>query len=223
MNVLFAEDDLRLGKMIMHMLEKNGCRVDWVTNGSDAFDQAFSTHYDVVVLDWMMPGQSGLEVCEQLRRNGYQGAVMMLTAKDTVEDRVAGLEIGADDYMVKPFEFAELLARIKALSRRNFAPLQDDQIDVHHLTVNRSSHQVYREGQEIQLTPREFQLLDLLIQNKGQVLTRELILDRIWGLDSDVSDNAIEAYIKLLRKKIDIPGKETLIRNIRGVGYKIEG
>jgi DNA-binding response OmpR family regulator len=170
----------------------------------------------------MMPGADGVQVCRMLRNDGYNGAILMLTAKDSTPDRVAGLDAGADDYLVKPFEIDELFARLRALGRRNHLPLQTDIVHVEGLEINRTNHTVSRNGEEIQLSPREFQLLDLLAQNKGQVLTRELILDRVWGYDTEVTSNAIDAYIKLLRKKIDLPAGNTLIRNVRGVGYKLE-
>jgi DNA-binding response OmpR family regulator len=170
----------------------------------------------------MMPHLDGLEVCRRLRRDGYSGAILMLTAKDAVQDRVQGLDAGADDYLVKPFEFEELQARLRALGRRSFTPLQQDVQALRGLEINRTDHTVARAGVQVQLSPREFQLLDLLVQNHGQVLPRELILDRVWGFDSDVTKNAIDATVKLLRKKIDLPGADTLIKSVRGIGYKLE-
>lgn len=223
MNLLLAEDDQRLGQLVSHLLKKkNGHQVDWVMRGDEAYEYAKAVAYDVIILDWMMPHTSGIEVCRLLRREGYTGAIMMLTAKDAVQDRVMGLDAGADDYLVKPFEFEELEARVRALGRRAFAPLQEDVLSLPGLTVNRTDHSITRDGVRVQLSPREFQLLDLLLQNHGQVLPRELILDRVWGYDSDVTKNAIDATVKLLRKKIDPPGEETLIKSVRGVGYKIE-
>ncbi|MFD0051977.1 response regulator transcription factor [Actinomycetes bacterium NPDC127524] len=223
MNILLAEDDLQLGELIGFMLKKKaGYRVDWVMEGEDAYDYAVSSHYDVLILDWMMPNGDGVSVCRRLRSQGYSGAVLMLTAKDAVENRIEGLDAGADDYLIKPFEIDELLARIRALSRRNYAPILEEQLSVHDMVLNRTSQTVDQGGKEVQLSPREFQLLDLLIQNKGQVLTREVILDRIWGFDADVSTKTIDATVKLLRKKLYIIGKPDLLQSIRGVGYKFE-
>ncbi|UKS31037.1 response regulator transcription factor [Paenibacillus sp. HWE-109] len=224
MNILLAEDDPRLGRLIAHLLKKKiEYKVDWVMHGEDAYNYALASYYDVLILDWMMPVEDGVNVCRRLRKQGYSGAILLLTAKDSVQDRVEGLDAGADDYLMKPFEFDELHARLRALSRRNFAPLQEEVIQIDNITINRASRTVQRSGQgEIQLTPREFQLLDLLVQNRGQVLTRELILDRIWGYDAEVTSNPIDATIKLLRRKVDTPGEKTLIQNIRGVGYKFE-
>ncbi|MFJ5714055.1 response regulator transcription factor [Neobacillus sp. NPDC093127] len=220
MNILLAEDDTRLGQLISHMLiKKGGYRVDWVEQGEDAYDYALASHYDVVILDWMMPVKDGISVCRELRSEGYGGPILMLTAKDAVQDRVEGLDAGADDYLVKPFEIDELLARLRSLSRRNFAPIQEESVSFGQFTLNRTSRNLAVAGNEIQLSPKEFQLLDLLLQNKGQVLTREIILDRIWGYDADVSYKIVDATVKLLRKKLDVD----IIHSIRGVGYKLEG
>jgi two-component system, OmpR family, response regulator QseB len=223
MNILLAEDDDRLGELIAHMLKKKaGCRVDWVTRGEDAYDYAMASHYDILIMDWMMPGGDGVETCRKLRKSGYQGAILMLTAKDSLQDRVQGLDSGADDYLVKPFELDELLARLRALSRRNYAPLMEEKVEFRELILHRTGYTVSRGPDSVLLTPREFQLLDLLVSNKGQVLTRELILDRIWGYDADVSAKTVDATIKLLRKKLELFGIEDLIQSIRGVGYKLE-
>ncbi len=222
MRILLAEDDVKLGNLIKCMLIKAEMQVDWVTRGDSALEYALHSPYDVVVLDWMMPGQTGLEVCKNLRKDGYQGAVLMLTAKDDVVDRVLGLDSGADDYLVKPFEFAELLARLRALSRRSSAKLQEDIVQIGELILNRSNHCVRFADHEVQLTSREFQLLDLLVQNKGQVVPRAVILDRVWGLEADVSPNNLDAYVRLLRKKINLPEGDVVIQNVRGVGFKLE-
>ncbi|MED3843153.1 response regulator transcription factor [Geobacillus stearothermophilus] len=219
MKILLAEDDLHLGELIVHLLKKKGIdHIDWVQEGEDACDYAMAEFYDVVVLDWMLPNGDGVDICRRLRQNGYTGAILMLTAKDAVHDRVTGLEAGADDYLVKPFEIDELVARLKALARRTFVPLQEEKVAFHGFTLNRTSHTLHRGDEEIFLTPREFQLLDLLVQNQGQVVPRETILDRVWGWDADVSMKTIDATIKLLRKKL----KDDVIQTVRGVGYKIE-
>lgn len=222
MRVLLAEDDARLGKLIKHMLEKSEISVDWVVSGDMALEYALHSPYDVIILDWMMPGQTGLSVCQELRKSSYQGAILLLTAKDAVEDRVLGLDTGADDYFVKPFEFAELLARLRALARRSSAKLKDDIVQIGSLTLHRSTRSVSRNQIEIQLTSREFQLLDLLVQNRGMVIPREVILDRIWGLESNISSNNLDAYVRLLRKKISLSEEDVVIQNVRGVGYKLE-
>lgn len=222
MKILLAEDDSQLGELVVYMLTKSGYKVEWVMEGEDAFYYAVNSHYDVLVLDWMMPNGDGVDVCRRLRKQGYSGAILMLTAKDTVEDRIEGLDSGADDYLVKPFEIGELLARLRALSRRNYAPILEEETQIKDLILNRNSHSVRLGSEEIQLSPREFQLLDLLVQNKGQVIPREVILERIWGFDSEVAPKTIDATVKLIRKKLDLLGKQELIQSIRGVGYKIE-
>ena len=223
MNILLAEDDSALGELIVFMLgKKGGYNVEWVMEGEDAYYYAVNAHYDVLILDWMMPNGTGIEICQRLRKNGYTGAILMLTAKDSLQDRIDGLDSGADDYLVKPFEIDELMARLRALSRRNYAPIIEEEIQVQDLILNRMSHLIRIENVEIQLSPREFQLLDLLVQNKGQVISREVILDRIWGNDSDVAPKTIDATVKLIRKKLKKVKKEQLVQSIRGVGYKFE-
>ena len=211
MKILLAEDDMRLGELVVHMLKKKGGHTaDWVTTGREACEYAEATNYDVLILDWMMPEGDGVWACRQLRKEGYMGAILMLTAKDGLRDRINGLDAGADDYLVKPFEIEELLARLRALSRRNFAPIQGEEVQVPGLILNRTNQTASIAGELVQL-----------IQNKGITLTREVILDRIWGLDADVGPKAIDAMIKLLRKKLSGLDQE-LIQSIRGVGYKIE-
>ncbi|USG65004.1 response regulator transcription factor [Brevibacillus ruminantium] len=223
MQILVAEDDLVLGQLIAHLLKKKGgYQVEWVTTGDEVFDYAIDAHYDVLILDWMLPGVDGVHICQRLRREGYAGAIIMLTAKDALEDRINGLDAGADDYLVKPIEIDELLARIRAVSRRNFAPLQEQLIELDTIKINLTNRTVFDDQVEIQLTPREFQLLDLLIRNKGQVLSRELIYERIWGFDAEVSLKTIDATVKLLRKKLNWNNGKDFIQSVRGVGYKLD-
>lgn len=223
MKILLAEDDERLGELTVHLLKKKaGCSVDWVRTGDDAYDYALATSYDVVILDWMMPNGDGRGTCAKLRKTGYLGAIMMLTAKDALQDRVDGLDAGADDYLVKPFEADELLARVRALMRRKFVPIQEDVVTVRDLEVRRTSQTVIRGERELQLSPREFQILDLLLQNLGRTLTRELILDKVWGLDADVNLKTIDATVKLIRRKLELQDSRELIQSVRGVGYRIE-
>ena len=222
MRILLAEDDQRLGKLIKYMLEQNHIQVEWVTDGSDIYDYAKFTDYDILVLDWMMPGESGVDACRRLRKDGYERAILMLTARDSVEDRVTGLNAGADDYLVKPFEFVELLARLRALGRRSTQKIQQDVVEVGGFTLNRTAKVLKKADQVIQLSPREFQIFDLLAQNLGIVVPRDIILDRIWGLESDVSSNNIDSYMKILRKKLDTGDGSTIIKTVRGVCYKLE-
>ena len=220
--MLLAEDDQRLGKLVKYMLEQNNITVDWVTTGDAAYEYAMYDEYDILILDWMMPIESGVSACRRLRENGYEKAVLILTARDAVEDRVTGLDAGADDYLVKPFEFAELMARLRALGRRSSQKIQQDVVRVGEFTLNRTAKVLRKKDQIIQLSPREFQIFDLLAQNIGIVVPRDIILDRIWGLESDVSSNNIDSYMKILRKKLDLGDGETIIKTVRGVGYKLE-
>lgn len=222
MRILLAEDDMKLGNLLKHLLEKAEVQADWVTRGDVALEYALHSAYDVIVLDWMMPGYDGIYVCERLRKTGYQGAILMLTAKDAVEDRVLGLDTGADDYLVKPFEFIELLARVRALARRSSAKIKEDILHLGNLVLNRTTRIVRVRDDEIQLSSREYQLLDLLAQNKGQVVPRDVIIDRIWGLDADVSSNNLDAHVRLLRRKIDSESDDVVIQNVRGIGFKLE-
>ncbi|MGM9581321.1 MAG: response regulator transcription factor [Anaerovibrio sp.] len=222
MHVLLAEDDMKLGKLIKYMLEQNGISTEWVTTGDMIYDYAMYEDYDVLVLDWMMPKMSGVDACKKLRSEGYQRAILLLTARDSVEDRVTGLDAGADDYLVKPFEFAELMARLRALGRRSSQKIQQDMMALGDFTLDRTSKILKKGEQVIQLSPREFQIFDLLVQNTGIVVPRDIILDRIWGLESEVSSNNIDSYVKLLRKKLESADGQMMISTIRGVGYKLE-
>jgi DNA-binding response OmpR family regulator len=219
--ILLAEDDVKLGRLIKHMLETEQHQVEWVVRGDEAVVRATDAVFDIILMDWMMPGLSGLDACRQLREQSYQKPVLMLTAKDVVDDKVRGLDGGADDYLIKPFEFSELFARLRALGRRGEAPLQEEIVTVGIWQLNRTRRTVLRRSSEIQLSAREYQLLDVLIQNRGLVVPREVLLDRVWGLGSEVSDNNLDAYIRLLRKKIDDPETETLIQTVRGIGYRV--
>ena len=222
MRILLAEDDARLGKLIEYMLAQNKFNVEWITNGADIFEYAMYSEYDILILDWMMPNVSGLEACRQLREAGYERAIIMPTAKDTVEDKVMGLDAGADDYLIKPFEFDELLARLRALGRRSTQKIQQEVIEIGDFTLNRTTKVLMRKDQVIQLSPREFQIFDLLAQNLGVVVPRDIILDRIWGLERDITSNNIDSYMKILRKKLqDVDGR-IAIKTVRGIGYRLE-
>ena len=220
MNILFAEDDESLGKLIFHLLQKEFHRVDWVKDGQSAYDYSMLTDYDVIILDWMMPKLSGIETCKKLRKRGYKGGILFLTAKDSLEDVVTGLDSGADDYLIKPFKFEELAARIRALSRRTEKPFEEI-LSVDDLQLNLNTHVVNRNGEIMELSKKEYDLLELLLRNKHQVLTREIIIERIWGFEVDITENALDALVKLVRKKVDQPGKPSIIKNVRGVGYKL--
>jgi len=168
----------------------------------------------------MLPGESGLSVCKRLREKGIQSGILFVTAKDANENIISGLDSGADDYIVKPFEFNELLARIRAISRRKEKPLEDT-ITIDDFTLNMYTHELKRKDSIIDLTKKEYQLLEILMRNHTQVMTREVLFEKLWGYDTEVSDNALDALVKLLRKKIDLPGTTSMIQNVRGIGYKV--
>lgn len=219
MKVLLAEDDRRLGKLIIKMMKKEQFTADWVLDGETAYNQAITGDYDVIVLDWMLPEQDGVEVSRQLRKEGYSGAILILTARGALEDRVQGLDSGADDYMMKPFAFEELFARIRSLSRRNFFPLHPEIIRTYDLTIDLTRHLVKQGGQELSLTSREYQLLVYFVQNKGRILSKQMIMAKVWEEDSDVTFNTMEAYVKLLRKKLGQSRENSYIKTVRGLGY----
>lgn len=223
MNILLAEDDKKLGKLVKYILEKKGnYHVDWVENGEDALEYARGASYDVLLLDWMMPILDGIEVCKSLRAANYCQAILLLTAKDALQDKILGLDAGADDYLTKPFEMDELLARLRSLTRRNYAPIQSDVVTFGEFTFNRTSRQLVRNSEEILLSQREYQMLDLLLQNTGNVLSREIILDRVWGVGNDVSYKNVDVTVKMLRDKLEAAGEDQIIHSVRGVGYRFE-
>lgn len=220
MKILLAEDDARLRKNIVYILKKEFHHVVEVDNGQYALDNAFAEKYDLLILDWMMPQLSGIEVCQQMRHTGFSGGILMLTAKDDTADVIQGLDSGADDYLVKPFKMEELLARIRAILRRQEKVIEQI-IQVENLQLHVDSRIVLRNNTEIDLTKNEFLLLEYLFINKGRVLTREQICIYIWGYDFDVSNNSLDALVKLVRKKIDDGQEKSHIQNVRGIGYKL--
>lgn len=220
MKILVAEDDDRLRRNIVHMIMRENHQVDAVDNGQDAVDETEVNKYDLLILDWMMPELSGIEVCQQLRSAGYDGGILMLTARDDSDDIIFGLDNGADDYLVKPFKMEVLLARVRALLRRKNKMIEQV-LTVENLQLNIDRRVLQRGDLEIELTKNEFLLLEYLFVNKGRVLTRDQIFEYIWGLDQDVSNNALDALVKLVRKKIDEEGQPSFIQNVRGIGYKM--
>lgn len=220
MKILIAEDDIRLRKNIVHMIQKEYHQVDSVDNGQDALEYALFEQYDLLVLDWMMPGMSGIEVCQQVRKRGFLGGILMLTAKDESADIIEGLDAGADDYIVKPFKIEELLARIRAILRRKEKAIERV-IQIDNFELHLEAHTLFRDGVEIILTRKEFLLLECLFMNNGMVLTREQICSKVWGYDHDINNNNLDALVKLLRKKIDDGKCASIIENIRGIGYRV--
>jgi DNA-binding response OmpR family regulator len=216
--ILIVEDESKLAQFIELELKSEGYEVITATNGFDGLTQARESSPDLLILDWMLPGISGLEICQRLRQTGSMVPVIILTAKDETSDRVAGLDAGADDYVVKPFSVEELLARIRAHLRRT----QEEETDIlqfQDLKLNTSTREVYRDNRAIELTAKEFELLHYLLSHARQVLTRDQILEQVWGYDFIGDSNIIEVYIRYLRLKLEAEGESRLIQTMRGVGY----
>lgn len=221
MKILLAEDDLNLGKLLTMLLKKQNINTVWAQDGEEAYSKVYADGYDVLVLDWMMPKLSGVELCRRLREEEYQGKILLLTAKDTVADKVQGLNAGADDYLVKPFAMEELVARLHALCRRQPA-YNVSNLSYGDYVLEAGTYCLAYGEQRVELRPREYKLLELLLLNKGHVMPRAVLQDRIWGIDSDVTENNLDVHIRLLRKKISSLHNEELIKTLRGVGYYVE-
>jgi two-component system, OmpR family, response regulator len=224
MKILLAEDDLRLARAVRRVFEEEAHNVEISGDGNAALQSARTGAFDVMILDVMLPAMDGFAVCKEMREAGVQTPVLMLTARTDVQDRVKGLDAGADDYMVKPFAVAELLARVRALGRRGARSSANgrDQLKAGDLLLDVSRHSAVRGDREIELTVKEFQLLELLLRHQGQVLSRAQILDHVWQYDRDFASNVVDIYIHYLRNKIDKGFKKPLIHTIRGVGYMLK-
>lgn len=221
MYLLLVEDERRLAQVIRRVLEEEGHTVDLAHDGEDGLAMARDGSHDVIVLDVLLPGIDGIELCQTLRRERVDTPVLLLTALDGVDDRVRGLDAGADDYLPKPFAFQELLARLRALGRRKVQAREASQMHVDGLTLDLRRRRAERGGQPIELSPKEFSLLELLMRNQGRVLTRTQILDHIWGYDYATDSNLVDVYMAYLRRKVDRGGGRRLIRTVRGVGYAL--
>ena len=218
MKVLLAEDEASLNEIIARRLKKEKFTVDAVFDGEDALDYLSCDDYDIVILDIMMPKKTGLEVLSSMRGEGNETPVLILTAKDTVEDRVRGLDMGADDYLTKPFAFEELLARIRVLLRKK-AGQSTNVLTAGDLTLDLNSRRVNRGGTDIKLSSKEFSLLECFMLNKDIVLSRQKLETLVWGYDYSGASNMIDVYVRYLRRKIDEPFETKLIHTIRGAGY----
>jgi two-component system response regulator MprA len=215
--ILLIEDDVQYSGLLKHSLLFEGYQVDIAEDGLDGLQQFNSSKPDLVVLDWLLPGMSGLEVCKRIREKSSL-PIMMLTGKETTEDRVMGLDAGADDYMVKPYELEELLARIRALLRRTRME-QSPVYTFNDLVLDTSTRQAMRNNRVIHLTAKEYELLEIFIRHPRQVLTREVIFDRVWGYDFGGESNVLDVYIRYLREKLEMNKESRLIFTVRGVGY----
>jgi DNA-binding response OmpR family regulator len=220
MRMLVVEDEAPIADFLVRGLKEQGYAVDLATDGLEALELLTIVTPDVVVLDIMLPGIDGLEVCRRLRQSGSTTPVLMLTARDAVEDRVRGLDTGADDYLVKPFAVSELMARVRALTRRG-AVITDTVLRVGDLELDTGTREARRGGRRVELTTKEYALLEYMMRNPGRVLTRTMITERIWSYDSFNVANVIDVYIGHLRRKIDDGETDKLIHTVRGAGYKI--
>jgi DNA-binding response OmpR family regulator len=220
MRILVVEDNHRLSSSLKMNLAHEGYSVDTAYDGQEGQDLAELTPYDLIILDILLPVKDGLEVCRDLRRRRIQTPILLLTARDSVDDRVQGLDCGADDYLVKPFAMRELLARLRALLRRQ-QPYQGGQLEMGSLIVDPITHSVERAGQPIELTPKEFALLEYLLYHPNQVVTREMIEQHIWNYDFECESNVIDVYVRRLRRKIDDPFAVKLLTTVRGIGYRL--
>ena len=221
MYILVVEDERRLAQVIRRVLEEEGHTVDTAYDGEEGLAMALEGSHDVIVLDVLMPEMDGIEVCQALRRNRIDTPILLLTALDSVQDRVRGLDAGADDYLPKPFAFQELLARLRALGRRKVQAREPSQLQVDDLVLDLRRRRAERAGRVIELSPKEFSLLEFLMRNEGRVVTRTQILDHLWGYDYATDSNLVDVYVSYLRRKVDRGHSNKLIRTVRGVGYAL--
>ena len=222
MRILVVEDEHRIANTIKKGLVQERYAVDVAYNGNDGFDLASTEDYDLIILDLMLPGINGIDICKALRKNNNHTPILMLTAKGQMQDKIQGLDAGADDYLTKPFSFEEFLARIRALARRP-KPISNPILSIGDLTLNPKAYTTTRMDKPIQLTSKEFSLLEYMMRNVDKILTKELITNHVWNYDADILPNTVEVYIRNLRNKIDRPftNSHALIHTIRGFGYKI--
>ena len=220
MNVLIVEDDESVGRFLVQATSEAGFMPRLSVDGAEALALAKQFHFDLILLDVMVPTVNGFQICRQLRASKVAAPILMLTAKDLVEDKVEGLDSGADDYLVKPFQGAELLARMRALRRRR---LGTNTLVVDDLELDPVMHQITRNGVRLELSATEYTLLEYLMKNAGRVLTRSMLLQHVWRYDFEGSDNVLDVYISYLRKKIDRDRPKSLIKTERGVGYRLGG
>jgi len=220
MRVLVIEDDRKAAKLLAKGLQEEGFVVDLAATGEAGEEQAAVNEYDVIVLDWLLPGKDGIAVCRALRARDVSTPILMLTARDSLADRVSGLGTGADDYLTKPFAFAELLARIRALLRRSRIA-QPAVLHIADLTLDPASRRVTRAGLPIALTSKEYALLEVLMRNAGETVSRTRLVERVWDEASDVVDNLVDVHVSHLRRKVDRPGRVPLIHTVRGFGLRL--
>jgi DNA-binding response OmpR family regulator len=218
--MLLVEDEKGVANFIKKGLEEEHYTIDHAVDAEEGLSFVSSNQYDLIILDIMLPGMSGIDLCREIRKKGVQSPVMMLTARDTIDDKVTGLDSGADDYMTKPFSFDEFLARVRALLRRK----QDKLTELTHgdLKIDTLAHRAFVSDKEVMLRPKEYAILVYLLRNRGRVLSRTQILENIWGYDFNPNTNIVDVHIKSLREKLDEANVTNLIRSVRGVGYMID-
>jgi DNA-binding response OmpR family regulator len=220
MRILLVEDDLKAARLLARGFEEEGFVVDHAASAEQGDELAFVTDYDLIVLDWLLPGKDGLTLCRELRHRGTATPILMLTARDALGDRVAGLNTGADDYLTKPFAFEELLARARALLRRS-EMMRPPVLAVADLSLDPHTHVVTRAGAAIELTPKEYALLEILMRHAGAVVSRSRLAEQVWKSDLLAIDNLIDVHISKLRRKVDAPGHVSLIQTVRGRGFRL--
>ncbi|PLZ98736.1 DNA-binding response regulator [Fischerella thermalis CCMEE 5268] len=223
MRILVVDDEIELTDPLSRILSREGYSVDAAYDGTSGSQLAQTSNYDLLILDWMLPGKTGLEICQELRRRGITTPVLFLTAKDTLDDRVEGLDAGADDYLVKPFELRELLARVRALLRRSVSQIPGTltvRLTVADLELDPENQVAYRQGRVIELSQKESQLLQYFMENTGKLLTHTQIMQYLWQDNEQPSSNVIAALVRLLRRKIELTGETQLIHSVYGKGYR---
>ncbi len=221
MKILVVEDEIALSDALKEILKRNQYNVDTVDNGEDGLEYALTGLYDCIILDIMLPIMDGLQVLKILRKSKISTPVMLLTAKSDIDDKITGLDCGADDYLTKPFVTGELLARVRALTRRT-GEVNVDTYEFQGLSLNKNTYMLSFESQSVKLSLKEYQIMEILIMNPNQIITKERFIEKIWGFDSDVEYNNIEVYISFLRKKIHSINSNAVIHTARGVGYYLE-
>lgn len=222
MHILIVEDEIQLADALSEILKRNKYFVDTVYDGNDGLDSALTGIYDCILLDIMLPGMSGIDILKNLRNNKISTPVLLLTARSEIDDKINGLDCGADDYLTKPFITGELLARIRALTRRKGEIIDENHLCFNDIELNKNSCSIISHGNDVKLSLKEYQIMELLIANPHQILPKERIIEKIWGYESDVEYNNIEVYISFLRKKLSVIDAKVAIKTARGIGYSLE-
>ncbi len=222
MKVLMVEDEIKLAKAVKFLLKEQNITCETVANGKDGLDLAYENSYDVIILDVMLPEMNGFEILKELRASKCETPIIMLTAKNMTEDKVKGLNLGADDYLTKPFDSTELIARIKALARRNGKTFTAETLTFGDLVLNLSTSKLTSHDEEIKLNFKEFEIMKLLLSSPDKIVTKEILFSKVWGWESSATDSSIEAYMSFLRKKLKFLDSQVTIKNYQKIGYKLE-